>query len=202
MQVEEYRTILAKKPTKRGRRVKAPPPLPLAEMLRRHEESQARAPELARIVRPIPRGRRVAIFCLPLELCRSQDSNRHRAGWALAKDRETILESWLRPQWLRQRRQLPTLHLPLAVAARPQVLCVRYGSVEPDAGANWDKQTVDCLQIPGVRRIKGKDGVVREHRYDGLGLIRNDRPSQCEVVPWWEPAEANEGFCVIEVWSG
>jgi hypothetical protein len=190
MQVEEYRALLAKKkPTKR--RVNAPPPLPLTEMLARHEATQKAAPWSPRVRRPVPRGQRVAIFCLPLELCQSQDARRHRPGWAMCKDRETILERWLRPQWMTQPRR--ELSLLLVVHSRPKVLCVRYSSVEPDALASWGKQVVDCLQIGGVRRGKP---------FDGLGLIRNDCPKECEVVEWWEPAHVNQGFCVFEVWSG
>jgi hypothetical protein len=162
-------------------------------LLEKHERIQDGQPVLSRITRPVPSGRLVMSFVLPLEVCKSQDINRHRKGWALSRDRSTILEKYLRPQWFDRRGQLGNHDVQLPLAGRPQVLCVRYSSVEPDALANWGKQVVDCLQPSRFRAGKV---------YLGLGIIRNDRPKDCEVVEWWEPASAKRGFCVFEVWTG
>jgi hypothetical protein len=167
------------------------PRLSAREMLKRHEATQAGLPASRAVRRPIPRGRRVAVFVIPLELCKPQDARRHAPGWLLAADRTRILGQWLRPQWLLQ--PLRPVEIPLRSSSRPQVLCCRYSTTEPDAMANWCKQAVDCLQPGGVRRGKP---------FHGIGLIRSDKPSECEVVEWWEPAKRGEGFCAVEVWSG
>lgn len=166
------------------------PPLPLEEMVRRHEVSQQGPLPAPHITRPVPRGRKVAVFFLSLRLCEPQDRRRKAPMWVYASKRKGIL-SWLEPQWLAQPR--PALSLPLPVNARPQVLCVRYSSVEPDAFADWAKQAIDCLQPGGTR--KGKP-------FAGLGIIKSDRPSECDVRCWWEPARVGQGFVAIEVWTG
>lgn len=70
---------------------------------------------------------------------------------------------------------------------RPQVLCCRLSSAEPDAYADWAKMAVDLLCVPAGRRK------------EGIGYLRDDRPRDTEVVQWWEPAKPKAGFVYIEV---
>jgi len=96
---------------------------------------------------------------------------------------------------MRMRKPVNPVHygLEYPLAGRPQVLCFRYSSVEPDALAGWAKIAVDCLQPSGVRRGKP---------YEGLGIIASDKPKDAEIIEVWHPAKPGKGFCVIEVWTG
>jgi len=143
---------------------------------------------LPRIVRPVPRGDLVARFALPLELCRPQN-RRDGAGpaWALAKVKSQLAQL-MATQWLRQRGGVET-----PLPGRPQVLCLRFSSVEPDGYADWAKAAIDVLTL---RRSRARS---RVHR---LGIIVDDRPSCAEVVQWWEPAKPGAGGVLVQVFRG
>lgn len=136
-------------------------------------------PSIDRIKRPIARGSLVHAFTLPLSLCPTTNRTRHsRPGQFETVKRHIV--SLLRVQCgvIRAKRPLP---------GRPQVLCCRFSSVEPDAYSDWGKMAVDALCVPAGRRK------------DGLGFLRDDRPADAEVVQWWEPAKAKRGFVYIEL---
>jgi len=136
-------------------------------------------PARAHIERPAPRGERWARFALPLEFCKPQNrmarAGTQAAGWAIGKLKESILIAMLLQNG-RVREPLP---------GRPQVLCLRLSSTEPDKYADWAKHAIDRLTV--------------KHR--GLGFLRDDRPQDAEIHQWWEPAPRGKGCVVIEVRS-
>lgn len=150
--------------------------------LQRADEVLSKPPLIARIVRPEPRGALVARFALPLELCPTGNRTRHTMAWMHARDKAQLFARML-PQMggrLRSDAVLP---------GRPQVLCLRLSAVEPDRYSDWAKRPVDLLCVPTGRRKKG------------FGFLRDDRPSDAEVVQFWEPAKRGEGFVYIEIRS-
>lgn len=150
------------------------------EAISRAEEALSRPPPLARIVRPRGIGRRVARFALPLDAVKPQNRKGHGDGWRYARDNARVA--------LLMRLQCPAVRGPLT--GRPQVLCTRFSSVEPDAYNDGFKSAVDVLTLPKPRSP------------NRLGLIVDDRPSAAQVVQWWEPAPPRRGFAYIEVWTG
>lgn len=150
-------------------------------------------PTRGHIERPTLRGEVVARFALPLALLQPQNRTRHGAGWALGKLKRDVFSA-MAAQHRPRREPLP---------GRPQVLCVRFSSVEPDAYADWAKHAVDvlCAPLPALTR----EGKPRRHgTRHRLGLIRDDKPSSAEVRCWWEPLARTmgRGFGVIEVRTG
>jgi hypothetical protein len=139
----------------------------------------AAPPALARLVRPKPRGRRVARFALPLEACKPQNRTNHRAPWAYQRDRSRVAIL----MGMQARR--PTAPLP----GRPMVVCTRFSSVEPDAFADWAKMAVDVLCLPDGRAP------------NRLGFLVDDKPGRAEIVQRWEPAKPKYGFVLIEVFE-
>lgn len=143
------------------------------QALARVDDCLSRPPAREHVVRPEPRGERVARFALPIALCKPQNSTRHGAAWALGKLKKDVLLAMLM-QTGRRSAPLP---------GRPQVLCLRLSSVEPDKYADWAKHAIDRLTV----------------REGGLGFLRDDRPQDAEIHQWWEPAPAGQGCVVIEV---
>jgi len=139
----------------------------------------SRPPAKAHIIRPELRGVRVARFALPLELCKPMNQVARRgtqqAGWALGKMKNDALLCML------GQRGRATAPLP----GRPQVICLRLSSVEPDKYSDWAKNPIDRLLV--------------KHR--GLGFLRDDRPEDAEIHQYWEPAPVRKGCVVIEVRS-
>ena len=133
-------------------------------------------PARSHIVRPVPRGQLVARFALPLELCKPQNRTRHGQAWALGKLKSSVLLCMLS----QHRRQSAPL------AGRPQVICLRLSSVEPDRFADWAKHAVDRLCVAN----------------SGLGFLRDDRPSDADIHQYWEPAKSGHGAVIIEVRTG
>lgn len=135
-------------------------------------------PALPHIERPAPCGALVARWALPLELCKPMNQIARRgtqqAGWALQKMKR---ECWLRMMAQHGRRALP-------LPGRPQVLCLRLSSSEPDKYADWQKNPVDRL---------------RACENAGLGFIVDDRPTCVDLQAWWEPAPRGKGCVIIEV---
>jgi len=138
-------------------------------------------PAFGHIVRPRRRGQAVARFALPLDLCRPQNRTRHVHPWRAAKDKSAI-RSMLIGQCYAQGQCPRSEPLP----GRPQVLAVRFSSVEPDKYADWAKSAVD--------RLTGKHG--------GLGYIQDDAPRFVDLHQWWERAPKGEGFVMLEVRTG
>jgi len=140
----------------------------------------AHPPAKAHIVRPTPRGELVARFWLPLELCAPMNRIARRgtqaAGWALGK-MKTDAFRLMAAQHARRKAPLP---------GRPQVLCLRLSSVEPDKYADWQKNPVD--------RLRDDD--------KGLRFIVDDRPSCIDLHAWWEPAKRGDGCVLIDVRTG
>lgn len=136
-------------------------------------------PEPVRIERPRKRGEFVRDFVLPLDLCLGTNRTRHSRPGQHEDVKKKIL-GLLRTQagMIVARQTLPGV---------PQVLCTRFSAVEPDAYADWGKMAVDLLCVPAARR------------YDGLGLLRDDRPKDAEIKQWWEQGRRGEGFVYIEV---
>jgi len=177
----EYRARIAakRKPTE--------PQVPWSTVVRcRLSQTEAilwASPKLAHIVRPEPHGIVVARFILPLELCKPQNRKRaptRGAGFLEAKTRRSIL-SCLTSQARPFAEPLP---------GRPQVLCVRFSSSEPDRYSDWAKVSVDCLCAP------------TERSPNRLGIIRDDAPRFAEIEQWWEPAPRGDGWVYVEVRSG
>lgn len=130
------------------------------------------------IRRPERRGDFVRRFVLPLELAPTTNRTRHAHPWKNAGIKSKLFSLMLKQAWPGQASPLP---------GRPQVLCCRFSSVEPDAYADGAKMAIDLLCVPqGRRKI-------------GLGFLRDDRPKDAEIVQWWEPAKRGEGFLYIEV---
>ena len=144
------------------------------------DEIMSRPPALARIVRPVGVGVRVARFALPLDLCQTTNRTRGAAGWAQKRTKHRLA--------FLMGAQCRRFDAPLGGV--PQVLCVRFSSSEPDAYSDFAKAAVDILCLPTARAP------------NRLGIIVDDKPSRATVVQWWEPAKKNQGFVVIEVWSG
>lgn len=153
------------------------------EALARAESVLSEPPAVSRIQRPERRGELVQRFVLPLTLCPTTNRTRHTIAWQHARDKAHLL-TCLRSQM----RGLLRAEAPLP--GRPQVLCMRLSTVEPDVYSDWAKRAVDALCVPAARRK------------DGLGFLRDDRPKDIELVQWWEPAKRGEGFVYIEIRSG
>ncbi len=140
----------------------------------------AAPPARLHIVRPEPRGTCVARFGLPLEFCQPMNRIARRgtqaAGWALAKYKSDLF-ALMASQHRRRESPLP---------GRPQVLCMRVSSLEPDKYSDWQKNPVDRLRADSK----------------GLGFIVDDRPSCVDLHAWWEPGPRGNGCVLIEVWSG
>ena len=138
-----------------------------------------RPPEMEHIERHSRRGSLVARFVLPLSLCqplnRLSRAGTASAGWALGqmkRDALTLMKVQLGGK-------LPKEPL----TGRPQVLCVRFSSVEPDHETGWCKNPVDRLRVGTM----------------GLGFLVDDAPRFVELRTWWEPAKRGCGFVFCEV---
>ena len=141
-------------------------------------EILSRPPAKAHITRTPGKGRCLLRLALPLELCPTTNGTRHGAPWKLAMLKSGLLTVML----VQLRGQRCASPLP----GRPMLRCIRFSSSEPDAFSDGFKMAIDRL-IVGKNRI---------------GYLRDDRPSDCEVVQWWEYAPPGKGFAVLEIWSG
>jgi len=166
----------------------------------RAEFALAMPPAREWIRRHAPVGLVIARFALPSDLARPQNAMRRARVWERVENRRAILEL-LRLQLAWQYGSIPvrevyaagcTLALPLE--SRAQIRAIRFSAAESDQYADSAKTAIDCL-LPS-RTISRKTGPAR---VDGLGLIRDDRGSVCDVAQWWEPARRGEGFLYLEV---
>ena len=137
-------------------------------------------PKFDHIVRPRFIGNVVASFVLPLDLCKPQNTKRGAPGWLAKATRLKIAKSMF-AQCSPRKNPLP---------GRPQVLCLRLSSSEPDKYADWCKTAIDTLCAPN-KRCKER-----------LNIIHDDAPRFADVHCWWEPAKRGEGFVYIEVRTG
>lgn len=137
-------------------------------------------PKRDHIIRPAFTGDVVASFILPLGVCKPQNAKRGAPGWAAMADRKKVA------------RLMFAQHQPVdsPLPGRPQVLCLRLSSNEPDKYSDWAKTAIDVLCRPN-KRCK-----------DRLNLIYDDAPKYADVHAWWEPAKKGQGFCYIEVRTG
>lgn len=138
----------------------------------------SRPPAKPHIVRVQGRGRLVRRFALPLALCPTTNSTRHAPKGQNARIKADITTVF-KVQTKGQVRNAP-------LPGRPQILCIRFSSKEPDAYSDGFKMAIDRLMV-------GKDR---------LGYLRDDRPSDCEIVQRWEKASPRKGFCILEIWTG
>lgn len=157
-------------------------PFDWRDALVRAEAALSQPPAIARIVRPPTRGTRVARFVLPLSLCKPINqlsrAGTAGAGWALGKLKKDALTLML--------TQAGGVPWRTPLTGRPQVVCVRFSSVEPDCESGWCKNPVDRLRVG----------------HNGLGLIVDDKPKHIELLVRWEPAPPKNGCVYLEVWSG
>jgi hypothetical protein len=150
----------------------------MRELLERADATLVRAQQYDHIERVAGRGQLVQRFVLPLSCCLPQNRTRHGQAWKLAK----LKQNTFRRMWIQNGGRVLEAPLP----GRPMVRCVRFSSVEPDKFSDWAKIPVDRLCC-GKNRLR---------------YLRDDRPSDAEIIQWWEPAPRGAGFCLIEVWSG
>ncbi len=161
--------------------MKAPP---FAWLFNAHEvlamatDVLSRPPAKPHIVRVPGQGRLLRRFALPLELCPTTNSTRHAPVWMLAKTKTDIWTVMI------TQTQGRTRNAPLP--GRPMLRCIRFSSHEPDAYGDGFKMAIDRLMV-GEKR---------------LGYLRDDRPSDCHIVQWWEKAPKRKGFAVLEIWTG
>jgi len=190
--------------SKGGLRVAKPPKPPLDRdwCLAYAEEAFAREPARPWLERVPGVGELVVRFVLPLDRCTPANANRHRPGWAMAKERSTVLallSGQLTQQldltgwtWCADGRAVrPCRREPLP--GRPMMRAIRFSSIEADDTAAWWKVPGDCLLVP--RKRAGRT-------VPGLGLLRDDRPSALRTARWWEYAPRGKGFALIEIWTG
>jgi hypothetical protein len=161
--------------------VKSALPFDWRDALVRVDEVLSAPPAIDRIQRPVLRGTLVKRFVLPLELCKPLNQlsrvGTASAGWALGKLKRNAFQLMLAQN--RGRIETP-------LSGRPQVVCVRFSSVEPDHESGWCKNPVDRLRV-------GRNG---------LGLIVDDKPRNIELITRWEKAPRRLGAVLVEVWSG
>lgn len=150
-----------------------PAPFSVRDAFSRANDILGKLPAVPHIERPTPIGNCRVRFALPLSLLPTGNAMRHGKPWALARLKNQCLSL--------MRSQLPT-RLELPLPGRPQVLCVRFSSVEPDKYNDGFKVAVDCL-------VK-------------LGLLVDDAPKFVDLHQWWEPAAPKCGFGIVELWSG
>jgi hypothetical protein len=149
----------------------------IAEALNRADAILVAPPARAHIVRTAPVGFLVQRFALPLDLLPPTNNTRHGRVYVLAKIKERLgLLMWVQAKGGRK----------TPLDGRPFVRCVRFSAVEPDKYNDGFKFAIDKLC----------------RKKNALGYLRDDRPSDCEVVQSWEYAPPRRGFGLIEVWTG
>lgn len=162
------------------------------------------------------RGRIVLRFALPLGMVRGANEEvRHRAGWALAKDRSNLL-SCISAQLVWQLKSADGLRLvrngrgviwafvqPLM--GRPMLRCVRFSSRPVDDTAAWWKTVGDVLLPAEPARVVTSKKTGRQRpvaAVPGLGVLRADGPDALVTRAWYEPAPRGQGGALVEVWTG
>ena len=152
-------------------------PLPsLAEAL----AMAAAAPLTEYTAQPVRRETLRAAYVLPLHLCPPTNRTRGAMAWIGARLKAELWGLMGRPLSGLTGNLLP----------RPQVICTRFSSVEPDKFADWAKLPVDMLCEPKGRAVR--------HR---LGFLLDDSPANVELHQLWTKGAPRMGFVVIEVRS-
>jgi hypothetical protein len=146
----------------------------------------SRPPARPHIERPVRRGELVARFALPLELLKAQNAKRYAKPWLITKTRQQIYGM--------MRIQLCGASFVVPLPGRPQVIARRFSSTEPDAYADGFKQAIDCLCVSRTRTHKG-----RTIKIPGLGMLRDDRPADAQIIQTWEYVAPGKGFGILEV---
>jgi len=166
-------------------------PFDRVEALRFAEAAWALPPARPHIRRPEPRGALVQRFVLPLELLRVQNATRGGINWVLALLKENVAAAMA----------AQCLPRPAPLQGRPQVLCCRFSSVEPDRFADGFKVAVDmlCVPPPPLTRKGTPRRYVPTLR---LGFLVDDSPRHADVECWWEPAPPKAGLGVISIYTG
>ncbi len=162
-----------KKAPKKSKPRRAVAPFSIKDALQRSLLVFEKPPLLAHIERPKAVGQCLMRFALPLSVLPTGNAMRHGKPWALAKLKRQCAA-------LMMAQLLKTLTLPLP--GRPQVICCRFSSVEPDKYNDGFKVAVDCL-------VK-------------FGLLIDDAPKYVDLHQYWEPSAPKCGFGIVEVWSG
>lgn len=170
----------------RRRRAKAPVEFSIPDALERADRILA-GPPSGHLPRIEGRGTLVARFALPLELAAPTNRRHYQQQWALASMKAKVFR-----MLQLQHPEIRATPLP----GRPQVRCIRFSTVEPDAFSDWHKMPVDCLcPMKPPRKEGGRKKL-------GLGLLFDDKPQHADVVAWWEKAPQRQGLALIEVWTG
>jgi hypothetical protein len=131
--------------------------------------------------------KKIASFCLPLELCPTTNAT-IGAHWSRVSKLRTQCYQAMLPQYARQFGRMP----PAGITESPGhrvIICTRHSSSQPDRHANWSKIPIDALS----RRTQE-----RPHR---LSLIWDDAEAFATVEEHWERAPMRGGFCTIEVFE-
>lgn len=148
--------------------------------LERANEILRSQPALGRIRRPHPLGSLVVAIALPLSLLKRQNWSRHQPIGVLARLKDELYEEMC--------RQSGPAETPLRT--RAFVRCIRFSSVEADAGADTFKMAIDvlCVKAPGKHRR--------------LGFLVDDKPRFVDARQHWEPAPPGGGFGLLELFDG
>ncbi len=158
-------------------------PFTVGAAIRRARVTLSSPPELPHIERPEPKGDLVAEFALPIELCPTTNRTRQQHWWCAEKTKKALWSlMWIQAGARIRREPLP---------GRPQVLCVRFSSTEPDRFSDWAKLPVDMLCAPRGRAKKRR-----------LGMLVDDSPRHVDLHQWWEPASPGMDAVYIQVRTG
>jgi hypothetical protein len=149
--------------------------------LQRAQEALSKPPVPSDVERPEPHGALVARYVLPLRSCPTTNRTRHADRWRHAHMKQNILSLLLCQCYAQGQRPRTT-----SLGGRPQVLCVRFSSVEPDPRSDWAKMVVDKLTV----------------KHGGLGYFRDDTRRALEQHQWWEQARKGDGFVYVEIREG
>lgn len=148
-------------------------PFSIVDALAYAERALCAAPARSTVRREPPAGELVCRFALPLKLCPTGNSMRHRPPWMLGDIKNKCLV-------VMRAQMVAFAALPLG--GRPQVRCVRFTARRPDRYSDWAKIPVDCL-------VK-------------LGVLTNDDEESINLFQWSEPAKVKDGCVLIEVRTG
>jgi hypothetical protein len=170
----------APKAPRAPRKPRAPsPPFNALEALAAADAVLKLPPAEPHIQRVAGVGELVRRFALPIDLCPTTNSTRHRPIWALAKDKKNLFAVMM--------KQTRGTIRPVPLKGRPMLRCIRFSSREPDRYSDGFKMAIDRLMV-------GKER---------MGYLRDDSPRACQIEMWWEKSPpSTKGFCVIEIYTG
>jgi hypothetical protein len=149
------------------------------------------------IARVEPVGSLVQEFILPLRLLEAQNQKRKKTPAQYDRVIKEIHATMLRQVGFHA-RETP-------LPGRPQILCIRFSSKEPDPRADTFKQAIDRLPIYKARNVSVvRSGVrkVKPMKNRHLGFIVDDTRKLAATHDWWEPAPPGKGFGYIRIYTG